>query len=354
MKVIKKIAGIIIALLLVIGAVTQLKSSYNKINKSKADTKISSVVNVHVTSVTEKETSYSLNLMGTLYPKKEVNISAQAQGQITFLDAELGDYKTKGSTIAFIDNELKQLAVKNAEISESKLRRDLQRYENLYKGGSVTEQQFDEARIACETAAIQLDQARKQLADATVTVPFDGVVTQRYVEQGAFINTGSPIIGLADLSVLKIRINASEADIYQLKKGDGAIITTDIYPGQEFPGQVTYVSSVGDASHNYPVELEIPNIGRQPLKAGTFVNVRIDIAGSSTALFIPREALVGSTQDASVYVAENGKAVLKKIILKSGSGEDLQVQSGLAKGETIIVTGQINLVDGKEINIVQN
>lgn len=350
----KRTIGIIILLLLVAGVVIQLRSGYRKINKAGTLSGNSNIVYVTVSPVETGETNIVLHLTGTLFPVKELNVSAQAQGQITLLDAEPGDYKTEGSTIAIIDNDLRKLAVHSAEINEAKLKRDLERYQNLFNGGTLTRQQLEDARDAYENAKIQLDQARKQLADATVIAPFHGVVTEKFVEQGAYINPGNPIISLEDLSTLKIKINVSEATVYKLKTGDEATVTTEIYPGNEFRAKVTYVGSAGDASHNYPLELEIANSDQFPLKAGTFVNVSLDLPGQSRALSIPREALVGSTQNASVYVAEKGKAILRKITVRGNTGDDLQVLSGLTEGEEVIVSGQINLSDGTGIIITEN
>ena len=161
------------------------------------------------------------------------------------------------------------------------------------------------------------------------------------------------MVTLIDISKLRVKINVSESNIYAINTGNQAIVTTEIYPGTEFSGKVTFVSAKGDESHNYPVEVELVNNKQYPLKAGTFVNVKIVVPGTDDGLFIPREALVGSTQNASVYVAENGKAALRKITVKNTNGNDLQILSGLTKGEQIITAGQINLVDGKEINVVE-
>jgi RND family efflux transporter MFP subunit len=350
----KKIIWIIVIVIIIIAAVLRLKANHDKINKSNANSGISAIVNVNVIQVEEKEAGHTLNLTGSLYPESELNIAAQAQGEITSLNFELGQQKSKGEVIATIDSKLKQLAVDNARISEAKLKRDLERTQNLFNGGSATEQQLDEARNAYESAKIQLEQAKKQLSDASIVVPVSGIITQKFVEMGDYINPGSPVATLIDISKLKIKINASEANVYQLHKGDKIAVTTEIYPGIQFLGIITFVSDKGDDSHNYPVEAEIINSKQNPLKAGTFVNVKINDINNVKGLFIPREALVGSTQDASVYVAENGKAALRKISVLNSAGEYLQVLSGLAKGEKVVVTGQINLVDGKEINIVEN
>ncbi len=343
------VGGVILA-----GTAFQLKRNHEKINQVKTSSGISNVVNVNVIKVAEKVTGNELNFIGTLYPRTELDISAQAQGQITSLEIRLGEYKSKGALIATIDNELKQLALDNAKLNEAKLKRNYERIQNLYKGGSATEQQLDDARIAFESAGIQLQQTEKQLADATVKAPFDGIVTQKFVEKGSFINQGNPIVSLIDISKLKVKANVSESNIYQIKRGNKAIVSADVYPGLEFPGKVTFVSDRGDESHNYPVEIEIPNSTKHPLKAGTIVSVNVEIPGAAKALFIPREALVGSTMNASVYLAENNVAKLRSITVKDNSGADLQVLSGLAAGDEVIVTGQINLVDGSNLNVVEN
>jgi len=350
----KRIISILIIIALLVAAAFLLNSSHNKINKQFLSTGISSVVSVNVTEVKEMTSTHTLHLTGTLEPSIELNIAAQTQGQITNLNVELGQFKKKGSVLATIDNRMKVLALQSATVNLTKLKRDLERYENLYKGGSATEQQLDDARIACENAKIQLEQAQKQLDDATVIAPFSGVITQKQVEKGAFINVGNPIASMVDISKLKIKINVSETNVYEIKKGNVAKITSDIYPEKSFSGRVSFISEKGDDTHNYPVEIEMPNSDKYPLKAGTFVNADITIPGKSLSLYIPREALQGSSQDARVFVAENGKAVLRKIIVGSGTDFDLEVLSGLKKGEKVVSTGQINLSDGKSIRIVES
>jgi RND family efflux transporter MFP subunit len=349
----KRIISIIIVLVIVVFSVVRLKKSHDIINIQKSNSGIATEINVNVVEVKEMSSGRTLNLTGTLSPVTELNIAAQAQGQITSLNVELGQFKQKGSVVATIDNRLKQLALQTAKVSEAKLKRDLERYDNLYKGGTATEQQLDDAKNAYENAKIQLEQTEKQLSDATVIAPISGIITQKQVEQGDFINIGNTIANIVDISKLKIKLNVSESNVYLLNKGDFAKVTTEIYPGNVFNGHISYINAKGDDTHNYQVEIEMPNSDKYPLKAGTFVNVEIAVPGKSTALFVPREALQGSWQDAHVYVADNGKAVLKKIEVGTGNDQYLQVLSGLRKGEKIVVTGQINLTNGKEIKIIE-
>jgi len=284
-----------------------------------------------------------------LTPFTELVVSSQAAGQISSLNVELGQHKSKGSVLATVDNRLKTLAVQSAQLNVDKQKRDLSRYESLFQGGTITQQQLEDARMGYLSAQIQLDQAAKQLSDATVTAPFSGIITEKSVEKGAFTNIGSPIARMVDISRLKIRMNVSESNVYKLAIGDQAKVVCDIFPDKTFTGRITYISSKGDDSHNYPVEAVISNNGK--LKAGTFANVTIKIPGKANALCIPRSALQGSTKDAKVFVVTNSIAKTRNITVFGGNEQVLFVSSGLAKGEQVVTAGQINLIDGMTVQI---
>jgi membrane fusion protein, multidrug efflux system len=348
----KKIIIIVVALAILALIIFRLSTNYKKVNASKDVSTDLAYVSVNVSPVLKMSIKDSLRLTGYMEAYSEVDIAAEAQGTITSLNAALGQEKSKGSIIATIDDKLKKLAVQTASISVAKLKKDLERYNNLYKGGTATEQQLNDAQNLYDNAEIQLEQAEKQLSDATIKSPISGVIIKKQVEEGEYINIGSPIVTIVDISRLKIKLNVSEANVYQLKLNDKATITTDVYHGVICEGNISFISSQGDDSHNYPVEIAIPNNSKYPLKSGTFANAKIKLPVGAEALYIPRESLLGSITDAEVYVAENDKAILKKIVVGNGNDKYLKVISGLKEGEKVIVNGQINLSENKAIKIV--
>jgi RND family efflux transporter MFP subunit len=347
----KKMIIIVIALAVSALIVFRLSTNFKKVNASKDVSTDLAYVSVNVSPVSKMAISDQLQLTGYMEAYSEIDVAAEAQGKITSLNAELGQVISKGSIIATIDDKLKRLAVQTAGISVAKLKKDLERYTNLYKGGTVTEQQLNEAQNLYDNAEIQLQQAEKQLVDATIQSPLSGVITKKQVEEGEYINIGNAIVTIVDISRLKIKLNVSEVNVYQLKQGDKTRITTDIYPGVTFEGNISFISSQGDDSHNYPVEIVIPNNQKHPLKSGTFANVMIKLPVAAEALYIPRESLLGSITEASVYVAENNKAILKKIVVGNGNDKFIKVISGLKEGEEVILNGQINLSENKAIKI---
>ena len=351
----KKPVIIIILSALVIVVAIRLKCNHDVINARKnTNNTISSLVSVNVAPVKKMAANRSLELVGTLNAWKEINIAAETQGKIVSLNVEAGQIKTKGSVIAVIDDELKRLAVQTTEINASKLEKDLQRIDNLFKGGIASQQQLDDARMSLENAKIQLDQAKKQLADATITSPINGVITQKLTERGAYINIGGPVATIVDIAKLKVKLNVSETNVYLLRTGDKTTITTDMFPDASFEGHITFISAKGDDTHNYPVEIQMVNSARYPLKAGTFVTVHVDVRGAQSALCIPRQAMQGSSKDASVYAVDNGKVVHKNIVVGNQNGEYLEVVSGLAENEEVVTTGQVNISNGMPVVIVKN
>lgn len=348
----KRIIIIVITLLVLALIVFRMSVNYKKVNANKNVSTDLTYVTVNVSPVTKMAITDSLQLTGYMEAYSQIDISAETQGTITSMNTSLGQEKSKGGIIATIDDKLKKLAVKTAGISVSKLKKDLERYNNLYKGGTSTEQQLNEAQNVYDNAIIQLEQAEKQLSDATIKSPINGVIVKKYVEPGEFVNIGSPIATIVDISKLKIKLNVSEANVYHLKLNDKAIITTDVYPGVVFEGNISFISSQGDDSHNYPVEIVISNSSIYPLKSGTFAKVMIKLPVATEALYIPRESLLGSITDAAVYVAENNKAKIRKIIVGSGNDNYIKVISGLNENEKVIINGQINLSDNKTIKIL--
>jgi RND family efflux transporter MFP subunit len=348
----KPIIYTIVTIVIVLAAF-RLISNRNRI-VSQNENLTADFVTVSIANVEKKASSFNLNFTGTLYPYKELDIPALIPGKITSLNYELGQYFPKGTIIATIDDKIKKLMCESAEIDADRLKKDYERAQNLYKGDASSEQEYALARTSYETAKNLFEEAEKQLSYTKITAPISGTITKKIVEVGTYVKEGDKVASIVDVSRLIVKVNVSESNVYYLHTCDRVTITTDIYPGITFKGKISFVSPRGDDTHNYPVEIEIVNSSKNPLKAGTFVNVEVGISSSNTALYIPRESLQGSIKDAKVYIVSNGKALLKNIVIGREGNESLEVLSGLTENDKVIVSGQVNLTDNKSIKIIDN
>jgi len=350
----KKIIFIIVGVILLGLMALKLYENKTIINeKNKVNVSKNYKVTVGAQKVFRKSMDKKLVLVGSVISNQETQILSQAAGEITELRFKLGDFMTKGSLMAQVDNRVKKLNLETAVLNYTKLNEDFLKYKKLYEGNATSETQFREIKFAAENARIQVEQAKQQLEYTRITAPFSGYITAKSIESGSYLNIGNPVASIVDIAKLKISLSISESDAYALKVGSVATITTSQYPDAKYRGIISYISPKSDKAHAYPIEISIENISRYPLKAGTFVTAEIDLKNKTLPLLIPREALVGSLNDASVYVYDNGIANLRKITVGHDYNNYLEVLDGLKENELVITNGQINIADKSNVELVK-
>lgn len=316
---------------------------------------IKDVYYVSVEEVSKKNISETLSLVGNITANNDVNVISETAGKITSVYTKVGDYKQAGSVLFQVDDELKKAAFLSAEANYEKAKKDYERFSVLYQQKSVTDSQLDQTKLGAAVAEAQYIVAKRQLEDTKIKTPISGYVTARYVDVGSMVQ-GAPqatlVANVVDISRLKVKINLAERDAFLIKTGDQVKVTVDVYPGVIYNGRIESISSKGDESHTYPVEISISNEKTHPLKAGMFARVEFTSIKNRETIVIPRESLVGSVKEPQVFVVENGIAKLRNLTVGSQSGIYLQVQQGLRVGETIVVNGQNNLVDDLKVTIL--
>jgi RND family efflux transporter MFP subunit len=326
-------------------------------NKSKIDAKNKMPENknlsipVTVATVSEGSTDQQLVRTGNLIPYKEAEIMATSAGRVLAVKYELGSYVSQGATIVNVDSKLKELSLQATELNINKLKKDTDRYSKLLAGNAATEIQVNDTKYNYENALNQAEQIKQQINDATIEAPISGRIIKKDIEPGEFVNIGTSLGKILDVSKLKVQVMVSEGDVYKLKEGQHIKIETDIYPDKKIDGVISYIAPQGDESHNYPVEIVIQNSSQ--LKAGTFVSVSFSQKTSQRALLIPRSSLVESIRNPYVYVLEDKVAKQRKIGVGRELGDKIEVLSGLKAGETVITTGQINLSEGAAVQIAK-
>ncbi len=349
MKKIKYFGAVVIVL---VGIVAILISNKSRMEaKSKVETNLVHYVSVIKADVSELKSNMSF--VGTFTASKDIMVLAETQGRVIKVNMAVGEYKSAGSILAEVDDELKKAAFKTAEANYEKSKKDYERFQKLFEQNSTTETQMENARFAYVNAESQYIVARKQLADTKITTPISGTVTMKNIEVGTMLQNNGLVANIIDISGLKLKVNIAEKDVVKLKKGDKAKVYSDVYPGVEFTGAVESISEKGDESHTYPVEIKIANNSSKRLKAGMFGRVSFSNIGMGEAIVIPRSAVVGSLRNAFVYVIENGVAKKRNIVTGDDIGTSVAVVSGLTRGETVVTAGQNTLEENAVAEIIK-
>lgn len=311
---------------------------------------------VTVADVAQTTPSEEISMVGTVAANNDVNIISETSGRITNVFANVGDYKSAGSVIVQVDDELKKAAYNSALANYDKAKKDFERIQSLWETKSASDAQLDGARLAFINAESQLTMAKRQLNDTKITTPISGYVTFRPVDVGSYLASGpnaTLVANIVDISKLKVKVNVSEKDAFRLKAGDEVKITTEVYPGQEYTGKISSISAKGDDAHTYPVEIVFPNNSNRPLKAGMFARVHFTSLMHSNIITIPREAVIGSARSPQVFVFENGIAKLKNIVVGNQYGTMIQVLAGLKVGDQVVTSGQNIIQDNYQVEVMK-
>ncbi|MFO1428193.1 MAG: efflux RND transporter periplasmic adaptor subunit [Steroidobacteraceae bacterium] len=210
---------------------------------------------------------------------------------------------------------------------------------------AVSKSQFDQIEATKKANEARVAAARARLEDTVIRAPFSGRVGLRRVSVGSLVNPGTAITTLDDTSVIKVDFAVPENFISAVQEGLMLGATTTAYPGRVFKGRVASVDSrVDPNTRSVTVRAVVPN-PEALLKPGMFLNVEL-VRDQRSALVIPEEALVPEQQRQFVFVVADGRASKREVQIGARRPGSVEVLSGLARGERIVVEGTIKLRDG--------
>lgn len=296
------------------------------------------------TAVAElKPVAYALNATGVLSPLESVEVLSETDGKVVALHFELNQAVKQGEVLAQTDAKTKQIQLATAELNYQKARRDFERLEALYKNNNAAEYDLENARFQMQTAEQNRLLARQELDFCTIKSPIAGTVSQKSAATGTFLQPGSPVARITDISRLRLFVHLAAQDLGHVQVGQKVRVTIPARPGEQFTGTVRSIAVQSTEAGTFPVEIMLTNLPQRPLLAGMHAEVLFAEQAAKEALLIPRTALMGNR----VFVVANGKALARNISPGKDRGEAVEALDGLKVGEEVVVKGQQNLEDGQ-------
>ncbi len=342
--------AIIAGVFVLIGSVLANNKKKNAAKTAVVAETATSDVAVRVSPVKKQSLALDFSANGNFAPAQQMNFASENSGRVVRVLVDEGSYVRKGQTLAIIKTDLLSIDLETAQAAYQNALRDKQRYENAFQTGGVTQQQLDQARLQLENAEARVQQARVRVNDANIRSSINGIVNKRYIEPGAVVNPGTQLFELVNVSKLKLAVTVNETQVANLKVGDKVEVKASVFPDLSFGGTVTFIAPMADASLNFPVEIEIAANPGNKLKAGMYGTALFRFGNTAPVVTIPRSAFVGSVSTNQVFVVEGGNtAKLRNVVAGRVLGDKVEVLQGLNEGESIITSGQINLVDGSKI-----
>ena len=274
------------------------------------------------------------------------NIAPAMGGRIRRIMVDVGSTVRRGQTVATMD----AASFAQQETQVATLRRDFERYEELFAVGGISKQQLDQARTQLEVAETALNNLSE---NTTLVSPISGVVTARNYDPGDMAMQ-LPILTIESLNPVKVVVNVSESFYSQVVKGMAVEVTVDALEGESFQGKVSLIHPTLDpVAHTFTVEVTVPN-SQLRLRPGMFARVKMNFGTYDRPLLSDMAVLkqVGSN-DRYVFVEKDGRALYTVVQLGARINDKYEILSGLSEGDRVIVQGNSGLIDGAEVEVVQ-
>jgi len=347
----KKIIYIVIGLALVAIVVIRLKTNkdatQNRVYQYDKETPIS----VQVDSLKLENVNAENYYTGSFEPNKETKISADIQGKIGSLLVDLGSSVKVGQALIQLDNSLLKLQLQSVEVQIEGLEADVKRYTVLANADAIQGVQLEKSHLALKSANVQKATLLEQINKTTIKSPFNGIVTAKMTEEGAFAAPGMPLLQITDISKLKFTINLPEQKMNQFEVGQTNQLTVDAFPEIILKGEVSLIGSKANMGNSFPVQFLVGNTPDLKIKTGMSGSVLVANKNEQKQIIIPSSAIVGTNIKPQVYKVLGGKAKLSDVSISKRIGNKVVINQGLIEGDVIVTNGFINLFDGANISI---
>lgn len=302
----KKFVLILIALIVVVLIVYRAKVvlERTRLEETRIEKRITPV---EVELVKKGSLALSLNFVGDVKGKKEVDIFPKASGKLSDVKVKEGDRVKRDQVVALVDRDV-----------------DGMRFELL-----------------------------------EVISPMDGIVGMVHLDEGAEVSPPSPgpgmgtvIMKIVNMDQVRVVVNVVEEDLGKISVGQNATIKVDTYPDTTFSGKVILISPmVNPLTRTASLEISLSN-PKHLLKPGMFAYVEILLGKKEDLILIPAHTIVEETGKKKVFVVMDGKAKSRMVETGISQGGWVQIKSGLAQNDSLIVTGQYLVKENEPVKIV--
>ena len=308
-----------------------------------------SVVKVKTQQVVAASNGVTKNYVGTVEEEEGVNVTFSVLGTVERVMVDEGQFVQRGQALAVSDGRNIRQTYAIAKTTLEQAEDAYRRLKNLYDKGTLPEIRMVEAESALQRARSSEAISRKSMEDITLRAPWSGYIAQVNVHEGANITPGMAGIKLVKIEHVKLCVPIPEKEIGNIAMGETIRFTVAALPGREFSGKVMARGlTANPISHAYEVRALVNN-SDHALLPGMVAKVKIANSTKGYALVLPQQAIMVSGQDKFVWVVKGGKAERRSITTGDITNEGVIIESGLSKGESVIVEGQEKVSNGTSV-----
>ena len=285
-----------------------------------------------------------------LIPDEEVDLTFETSGKITNIYFQEGSAVKKGDLLAKVNDKPLQAELSKL-LAQVPLANDrVTRQQALLAKDAVSKEAYEQVTTELEKLHADIDLAKARIAQTELRAPFDGVIGLRQVSEGSYASPATVVASLTKIIPLKIEFSVNEQDANSIRQGTHISFTVgdDL---RHYSAQVYAVESRIDSNtKTLKARALYPNSNGR-LTPGRTASIEIKSNEIVNALTIPGEAIIAEMGRNIAYLYSNGKAKRIEVVKGLRTESNVQAVQGLHAGDTLIVTGVMQLRDGLDVNI---
>ncbi len=319
-------------------------------------------VKVEVGTVALQKMPRYLTLTGSVLADKQSEVAANVSGRIIATYVERGQAVKAGAVLAIVDSKNAALqataAASQSQAAETQValaKQECDRADTLFAQGAIAKSEFDRLKSQCQSqlysanaSRANADLAAKLAGDAVIRAPIDGIVGERYINVGEFVQPMSRVASIYLANPARVSISVPESAVGLVKEGQTLDVQVSAYEGRSFPAVVKFVGPALRAlTRDLIVEAQAKN-DDGALKPGMFATVKL-LAGEEELTTVPQDALRIDGTVRRLWLARQG--VAHEVVVRTGVSKDgrTAIYEALATDEAVVVKPPPGLRDGAAI-----
>lgn len=319
-------------------------------------------VKVETAEIEHQQMPHFLTLTGSVFAERQSDIAANVSGRVTNTYVERGMPVKLGQVIAVVDSRAAGFqvaaAVAQSQAAQTQVnlaKQDCERADTLFGQGAIAKAEFERMKSQCTSqlytanaAQANADLAHKAAGDTIIRAPFDGIVGERFVNVGEYVQPPTRVASVFAVNPVRISLSVPEPAISMVKEGQTLELSVSSWPKRTFAATVRFVSPALRANtRDLIIEASAPNADGA-LRPGMFATAKLTI-GEEEQPTVPLSAIKVDGTVRRLFLARNGQAF--EVVVQTGVEKDgrIAVLEPLAKGDKVIVTPPPGLHDGSSI-----
>ena len=341
-----------IAALLAVLIIPKLNLTDEKSENSPAGNPRARQIPVDVWIVKPKPFQNKIFSNGTLISNEEVELRSEVSGKITRIMFTEGKRVRKGEVLLKINDSELQATLKKNKAREFLARDREFRYKQLLEKNLTSQQEYDLQLSELNTVLADVEFTEAQIAKTEIIAPFDGIIGLRSVSVGSYISPQTKIASLQSINPMKVDFSVPQKYFGLIKEGKRIFVklssTQKVYEGKIFAVE----PKIDENTRTLQSRAIVPN-DRGELTPGAYVEIDVVLQDIDNSILVPTETIIPDFEGEKVFVYKSGKASAQRVQTGIRTEKEIQILSGLNVGDSLIVSGIIQLKPNGKVKVKQ-